>query len=55
MHQNILFVKSFAPQGTKTPVQRIKKVTDFFAHCTNATFFVKRMLHEKSRYARQKV
>ena len=35
--------------------QRVKKVTDFFARFKYATFFVKLTLHEKSRFARQKV
>lgn len=32
-----------------------KKVYDFFARFKYATFFVKLTLHEKSRFARQKV
>ena len=35
--------------------QRVKKAIGFFARFKYATFFVKLTLHEKSRYARQKV
>ena len=36
-------------------LQRVKKANGFFARFKYATFFVKLTLHEKSRFARQKV